>query len=77
MKIFVIWAVTLYDLVHRCKRFGGTCCLHLQGKKDSSALKMDMRAVLCLKYCDMWTHFQVLLYFFILLSGVRNKETWG
>jgi hypothetical protein len=31
MKFQVFWEVTLCRLVHSYRRFGGACCLHLQG----------------------------------------------
>ena len=31
MKITIVWNVASGSLVHRYQRFGGICCLHLQG----------------------------------------------
>jgi hypothetical protein len=33
----IIWIVTQYCLVGGYQRFGGTCCLHLQGVRISQA----------------------------------------
>jgi hypothetical protein len=35
MKITVFWDVVMHSLVNRYPRFGGTCCFHLQGRRES------------------------------------------
>jgi hypothetical protein len=41
MKIFVFWNVVVCSVVDIYQYFGFTCCLHLQGRKAPSTLKMD------------------------------------
>jgi hypothetical protein len=41
LKIVVFWDVTPCTLVNRYQRFGGICCLHLQGDTEGSSKVFD------------------------------------